>query len=299
MFQCMGHVIFKFSRAGGIETNPATFSQRAATFASAVANSGHATLLTRREQSGLHGYLIIPAGSEKNNAPLHLAHTVGARADLTELPTDLGDTPAIGELVYAHSPALRETQSGIDPTELPRLLAHTLPEGSWVAVTMRKPSNSERKHYTSWLSHRLGTAVPTHHSISPSAMVVTITAGGSSRDEVKSLLAQVTAGMPGFDLDSQVRFAPTRSRALLGLPIGIALALATLFGLPQLPADIAAYVPAAVSPFLLGLSAAAVIIGILGITNRIKSPDRRHDGCPTSRQTYTTTRPFRGTPSRK
>lgn len=32
------------------------------------------------------------------------------------MPTDLGDTPAIGELHYIHSLALGETQSGIDPT---------------------------------------------------------------------------------------------------------------------------------------------------------------------------------------
>ena len=74
-------------------------------------------------------------------------------------------------------------------------------------------------------------------------MVVSITAGGASRDEVTSLLAQVTAGLPGFDLDTKVRFAPTRSRALLGLPAGILLAAATLFGLPQLRADIAALIP--------------------------------------------------------
>jgi hypothetical protein len=90
---------------------------------------------------------------------------------------DLGDTPAIGTLNYKPSPALRETQSGIDPTELPRLLANAMPEGSWVAVTMRKPSNRERKHYTPWLGNRLGTAVPTHHSTSPTAVVVSITAG--------------------------------------------------------------------------------------------------------------------------
>lgn len=49
MFPCMGHVIYHFARTGGIETNPTTFSQRAATFASTIADSGHATLLTRRE----------------------------------------------------------------------------------------------------------------------------------------------------------------------------------------------------------------------------------------------------------
>lgn len=271
----MGHVIFKFSRAGGIETNPATFSQRAATFASAIANTGQATLLTRRETSGLNGYLILPADSEKNNAPLHLAHTVGARADLTELPTDLGDTPAIGELHYVHSPASRETQSGIDPTELPRLLGHTLTEGSWVAVTMRKPTNGERNHHTAWLSHRLGTAVPTHHSISPSAMIVSIAAGGATRDEVKALLAQVTAGLPGFDLETGVHFAPTRSKALLGLPAAAVLAAGALIGLPMVPADIAAIIPPVTATALLGIAAVLAIAGVLALTNRIRSADTK------------------------
>jgi hypothetical protein len=55
-----------------------------------------------------------------------------------------------------------------------------MPEGSWVAVTMRKPSNKEREHYTPWLGNRLGTAVPTH-STSPTAVVVSIT-GDAARD---------------------------------------------------------------------------------------------------------------------
>lgn len=150
--------IFKLARAGGIDTNPTTFTQRAGTFASASTNTGSATLLTRREKSGLHGYLILPAKAVGSNAALHLAQTVGARSEEVELPTDLGDTPAIGELSYHHSPALRETQNGIDPTELPRLLATAMPEGTWIAVTRRKPSNEERRRHSLWLAHRMGTA---------------------------------------------------------------------------------------------------------------------------------------------
>lgn len=153
------------------------------------------------------------------------------------MPEDLGDTPAIGTLTYKPSPALRETQSGIDPTELPRLLANAMPEGSWVAVTMRKPSNRERKFYTPWLGNRMGTAVPTHHSTSLTAVLVSITAGGASKEEVTSLLSQVTAGLPGFDLDSGLKFAPSRHALVLGLPAGLVLAAAALFGLPQLPAE--------------------------------------------------------------
>lgn len=275
MFLGMEQRIFRLARSGGIDTNPTTFTQRAGTFASAATNTGQATLLTRREKTGLNGYLILPAASLGTNAPLHLAHTVGARAEEAQMPEDLGDTPAIGTLTYRPSPALRETQSGIDPTELPRLLANAMPEGSWVAVTLRKPSNKERKHYTPWLGNRLGTAVPTHHSTSPTAVVVSITAGGSSTEEVTSLLSQVTAGLPGFDLDSGVQFAPARHSLFLGLPAGLVLAAATLFGLPRLPAEYAAFVPALAAPLMFVLSGVAVILGLAALTGRIASPDTK------------------------
>ncbi|NKR12477.1 MULTISPECIES: hypothetical protein [unclassified Paenarthrobacter] len=275
MFQSMDQRIFRLARAGGIDTNPTTFTQRAGTFASAATNTGQATLLTRREKTGLNGYLILPAASLGTNAPLHLAHTVGARAEEATMPEDLGDTPAIGTLNYRPSPVLRETQAGIDPTELPRLLANAMPEGTWVAVTMRKPSNKERKFYTPWLANRLGTAVPTHHSTSPTAVVVSITAGGSSREEVTSLLSQVTAGLPGFDLDSGVRFAPKHHGLLFALPAGLLLAAATLFGLPMIPAEYAEFIPAAASPVLLALSGIAAVLGIAALTGRISSPDTK------------------------
>ncbi|MBP2216022.1 hypothetical protein [Arthrobacter sp. CAN_C5] len=178
----MQQAIYRLARSGGIETNPMTFSQKSGVFSSAATEHGAATLLTRREDTGLNGYLILPEKSLASNAPLHLAHTVGARAEEAELPEDLGNSPAIGELTYRRSPALRETQAGIDPTELPRLLANAMPAGSWVAVTMRKPANKERARYTAWLANRLGTAVPTHHSVHPTAVAMTITAGGSGSE---------------------------------------------------------------------------------------------------------------------
>jgi hypothetical protein len=267
--------IFKLARAGSIDTNPTTFTQRAGTFASAATGNGAATLLTRREASGLNGYLILPEKSVGMKAEIHLAHTVGARAEETTLPTDLGDTEAIGTLTYRHSPALRETQSGIDPTELPRLLANAMPEGTWVAVTLRKPGNRERKFYSTWFAHRMGTAVPTHHSTSPTALVASITAGASSKDEVRSLLAQITAGLPGFDLDSNVRFAARRSPVLYGAAAGLALSLATLFGTGLLP-EPARDVISLINPALLWSAAVAWALAIAAtVSGKIPSPDTK------------------------
>ncbi|MDQ1053122.1 hypothetical protein QE394_001050 [Arthrobacter sp. SORGH_AS 212] len=235
-------------------------------------------MLTRREATGLHGYVILDAKSVAANAPVQLAHTVGARAEETEMPTDLAQSPAIGKLVFKNSPALRETQSGIDPTELPRILANVLPADSWVAVSMRAPSNKERKHYTPWLANRLGTATPVHHSTSPTAMVISITAGGSSEDEVRSVLAQVTAGLPGFDLDSDVTFPATRHRAAVGAFIAPALAAAALIGVPFIPAEVTALAPAAfgfLTPVLLGLAVVAGLLAAAAFTGKLVSPDTK------------------------
>lgn len=286
MFQGMEQQAFRMARAGGIDTNPTTFVQRAGMFASSVANTGAATMLTRREASGLNGYLILPGNAVSHKAEINLAHTVGAHAEPVGLPAELGDTEEIGMLEFKPSPALRETQNGIDPTELPRLLANAMSEGTWVAVTMRRPGNRERQFYTPWLAHRLGTAVPTHHSISQTALVVSITAGASTKAEVRALLAQVTAGLPGFDLDTTVRFARPRSAVFYAGATGAALSLAAAIGLPVLapsvPAGIEGISPeliAALSGTLPGfLFAAAAVFGLAflaGLSGRLPSPESK------------------------
>ena len=271
MFIGMEQRIFRMARAGGIDTNANTFIQRSGTFASAATQYGTATLLTRRENSAMNGYVIMPAEAAKAKAALALAHTVGARSDETELPDDLGDAPVIGTLTFKPSPVMRETQAGIDPTEFPKLLANTIPENAWVAVTMRAPSGKERKHYSKWFSHRMGNNVATHHSLLPNAVIISVTAGGDSVDEVKSLLGQFTSGMPGFDLDTSVAFPKTRHSSWLGIPAGLALVAATLFGLPAVPAEL----PGFLTPALLIMSAFFLLTGLAGLTGRMTSPDTR------------------------
>lgn len=286
MFQGMEQLTYRMARAGGIDTNPTTFVQRAGTFASSVANAGAATMLTRREASGLNGYLILPGTVSSHKAEIHLAHTVGARAEPAELPAELGDTEEIGYLEYRPSPALRETQNGIDPTELPRLLGNAMAEGTWVSVTMRHPASKERRSYTPWLAHRLGAAVPTHHSTSATALVVSITAGAATKDEVRALLAQVTAGLPGFDLDTTVRFARRRNAAFYAGAAGAPLSVAAAIGAPilaaSLPAATEGFNPAVIAALLGSLPgflwAAAALFGVsflAGLSGRLPSPDSK------------------------
>ncbi|WP_138418668.1 type IV secretory system conjugative DNA transfer family protein [Sinomonas gamaensis] len=270
--------MIRLTRAGNLETNPQQFGQRTAAFASAVARGQAATLLTRRDASGMHGAVLLDEKAYAANAALPLAQAVGAHAERAELPDDLADAAVVGRLVHRNSVVLRETQAGIDPGELPRLLANAMPEGSWVAVTMRAPSNRERKRHVPWLAHRLGTAVPTHHSLSGNAMVVSVMAGGPSEDEVASILAQLAAAMPGFDLDTEVVFPRTRSRLRFGAPIAALLALAAIIGVPMVPDTMWAYAPSAHGLAQPALFAAAVVAGLLGAaaaSGRIPSEDTR------------------------
>jgi hypothetical protein len=73
-----------------------------------------------------------------------------------------------------------------------------------------------------------------------SSSAISITAGGSSQDEVRSVLAQLTADLPGFDLDSDVVFPAARHRAAIGAFIVPGLAAAALIGVPFIPADVIA-----------------------------------------------------------
>lgn len=195
------------SRASGVDMNPMTISQRAATFAATAADLGAVTLLVRRTETGLSGHLLTPASAAARQAATHLAHAVGASAAETELPA-LDSETVVGCLAYERgSVTARETQAGVDPAEVARLLANTVPLDGWVAIVMRRPVKAERKRAKAWLAHRLNTAVPQHHSMASEAMVCSIYAGADDAASVRTLLNQVAAVLPGFDV-------PVRPRVL-------------------------------------------------------------------------------------
>lgn len=51
--------IYRLARAGGIDTNPTLFMQRAGSFTSVATEYGGATLLIRRSLSDMNGYLVL------------------------------------------------------------------------------------------------------------------------------------------------------------------------------------------------------------------------------------------------
>lgn len=240
---------FTFTRAPAVDTNPAALAQRANTFASQVATMGHVTMLARREGNAMRTYLLTHAtgrssGGDPARTALALAHVVGARSDETEIPDGLayaGFDPArpdedegwntLGWLEFEDGSAMgRDPQVGVDPNEMARLLADHVTPGSWVAITARKAGKSERNKWRAWLSHRLGPALPNHHSMSPDAMVVSVYAAGPDTGTVAALLESTRAAMPGFDLASRPCYATRWGAAGGWLLSGLAMIVLAIAG---------------------------------------------------------------------
>lgn len=192
-------------RAGGGPPNPQTITQRARTFAAAATPGGSVTLATLRDDMSMRSFVVMPDAHGAGEAAVHLAQTLAARAEPVAEPPEL-DAAVFGVLVARSGQvASRDSQAGTDPSEVARRLSVSMRPGSWVAASMRAPKRSEVRRVRRWYEHRLGTRLPVHHTSDDQAVVMSLIAGGASADEVKSLLAQVAASLPGFDIDTKVK----------------------------------------------------------------------------------------------
>lgn len=203
-------VAWRLTRAGSGPPNPQTIAQRSRTFAATAHTAGEVLLVTKRDDAGLHHFVELPASAGSEQAAMHLAQAVAANAtQVDELP--LLDAPTVGWLtVRGGTVASRDAQTGTDPAEVARRLNVAMRPGSWVAAVNRAPSRAEVRRVRRWYEHRLGTHLPVHHTSDDQTFVMSLWAGGADRQEVKSLLAQVAAALPGFDVD----VTPTTSSLL-------------------------------------------------------------------------------------
>ncbi|MGP9651978.1 type IV secretory system conjugative DNA transfer family protein [Glutamicibacter sp. AOP38-B1-38] len=251
----MSFQIFRMSRQAGESSDPALFNQRASSFATkATSGSDGGVLIVVKTDSGVETYAGFNDAGVNSGAHMSLAQAVGARAESDVLPGVVFDAPSIAFAQYSASGFRRETQAGLDPFEVARVIANSLPVGAWVGVAFRSASKAENRRYVPWLSHRLNASAPQHHSVTSGAIVASFWAGGEDFATASSLLKQLTAELPGFDLDVKpVRFSG-RKKALYNLALGLAL-VGGWFVLPDsLDVEIVSW---------LDLSSALLVLGCL------------------------------------
>src|SRR5699024_5047420 len=162
-----------------------------------------------------------------DTAALNLSHCVAARLQAVDEPPDLSGGRHVAQLWWRRSSAsVRATQAGADLAEVSRILGDVMPQGSWVAAVVRKPTMCERRWWSGWLAYRMGTRRPTHHSTGRGAEGTTVGAGGQGRGHAKHLLQVLASSLPGFDLTTWTRRPSTLLPGLVLALLGAALVLA-------------------------------------------------------------------------
>lgn len=219
--------VWKMTRAQSGAMDAAQYAARSKPFGSAVRDLKEATLLTVRTQVGVDCYMITSGGRADLSVKAAdvLGNAVGAKAVRVDESPDLSDGPVIARMVARpNQSASRDTQTGADPAEVARTIARVAEPGSWVAVTLRRPSGKEIDRTREW-NHRRAASV-THHSLDSEVLVASFFAGAASASAATFLLGQVVAALPGMDVDAVARVPSD-----IGLTVGTALGAVGLAGL--------------------------------------------------------------------
>lgn len=195
--------VVSYTPAGTPNGNPATFEQRTRAFTEAAVKRGAAFLIVQRTGGALRYYAMFPDGAGADAAERNLHEAVAARATLVDTLPDLsaGGYAALRQRLSGQ--ALRSTQSGVDVTTTAAVIATTLTDGQWVGMSLRHIGLSERGRWSRWLSHRLGSESPTHHSMRPGAVVASLFAGADTPDAARVVVQAVAMSLPGFDQDTE------------------------------------------------------------------------------------------------
>ena len=210
--------VFTFTRVGDIDSEGATWMAQCSAFAASLS---HATLLVVRGETQVETFLF---SSDKDLpvAARHLGEAVGGAARKVEFDPELLACDASGTLLMKRrQPAARASLVDLDVAQASKSLATVLPPFSWAAISMRTPKSFEAGRHSQWVQDRMGTQNGSHHSMHPSAQVVSIHAGARSRDEVKRVLRGFPGMIGGFDYFTKPGlrswFPPSAATIIVGL----------------------------------------------------------------------------------
>lgn len=221
--------------AGSEPIEPATFAQRAGAFTSRATTvvRRHITLVTTRDEDGLHPYYVT-SDPEAHITAKQLASALGAKADKVDGVPELTGPGArwVSQALMVSNNVGGMSQQGADSGELMSTLAESMPVGSWVGMSVRTASKAETSKWQTYLTTRIAHSDAHASKQTNNPVVASIYAAGATREDSRALLRQTCAALPGFDVSvrpySPTRVVPAVVTALLGL----LLAAAIVYGLP-------------------------------------------------------------------
>jgi len=193
-------VYWRMDRIGRVPPPTEAVVARARAFGAALSQTSGAVLLARHDGYSTVTYVGAPAGSGDNVAR-SLAAALGAKATPAANPcAGMASAARVGwlrprpDMLGAH-----EAQAGGDPSEVAMALTRVLVDGSWVCVSLRKPTRSERQRCRVWFkAAQVGLS---HYSSEAEALVATCWAGAPTAADLRQILSQVASALPGFEVN--------------------------------------------------------------------------------------------------
>lgn len=259
--------VFVFRKVGAPIVNVMDFANRAGSELRVV--PAGATFVARRTERGLEQLFVTDDVPNQTGVAFNLARAVhGESVEVDEAP-DLGEVAALYVLRFTGSSTLSAaTQAGAEISTVAETLGASLRPGEWVAVSVRQPSNGERRRWRRWLER--GLKIMTHPSLSAGAPVVQFWAGGGV-DSAAQNLDRVVGVMAGLGLQAvPVRVSGWRLLRPVFAASGVlaAAGVAVMVAERLLPGVLPVGAP--IGGVLLAAAVAAVVYGV-GASGAVKS----------------------------
>lgn len=173
--------------------------------ASALGGVGSgATFVTLNTGSGLEHYLVTDDAQGREGAAFSAARGMAAHSKESDEVPDLLSAGGFAQLqIQPDSTILPDIQAGADFTSLSKIIGDMLKPNEWVAVSVRKPMQRFEQHlWHIWVKYG---GVQTHHSLSPTAKVVSFYAGGEDNARARDLISRTVDAIPGFGLVTKAK----------------------------------------------------------------------------------------------
>lgn len=258
--------VFRFVQRKATSLDPNRFQASAGSFVNQLRPNDSATLLVMKTDGVINQMMVVDSKAAPDQVGLSLAQALNAHMERTELPDLLDFTEAVVKVRVDPARIGRDNQHTSDLLALAGSLAEMIPDDAWVAVSVRQPSKHEARSHMKWLSYRMNTPSPVHHSIRKGAVVVSITAGGRHEHLIDSLASFFVGALPGFDLQTISQVASGNSKLRWGLAAAALTGAGTFIGMPLLPAETFAALPEGITTFGTVATVAAGAAGVFGFT---------------------------------
>lgn len=199
----MSSHVYQLMKTAKAKSNPTeSYLEKIGPAVVAASAKQPAAMIAHNDGENFDQYLSVGSRAAKSNAQIAVAKAYGSEAREAEIPEAVKSYPAIATAKLRSDNIMIDTAMGASEAATAAVLAESLPESSWAAVSFRSPTSAERKRHGRWMGKRLG-ASTSHNSLRKNSRIITIYAGATAMGDALHAIESTVSAMPGFDMETK------------------------------------------------------------------------------------------------